>query len=762
MAGNSRQLKVISTAEKKKNPYTKDVILDPKGQWAHPGDITKIPSNQITMKGVNYPVLGVDNLGNQQMMHPGMDYTFPGQSVTEYPQMDNAKYGGRKRNTTTNPAVGINKLMLNNEHYHTPKGRMFVPPMEKGGSMNDDNFYMSYEQAQQTRNSSSFNFMNSPYFQIGGPTTIAPMTPMGSSASSMYGSYDPNKGAVHNLQPGEKPLTDQQLQTLGKTRWKPGMAPDGPDTNYYRVNAAPIQPGSAPIVNTKPAPKLSWPSRPQPFVQQGHPNYNPGITNTMQKGGPTDNYPHISNYEVMKLAHDRLLAGKQSSEELDNNKELSKLNEADTHRINNMYIKEQQIPNFNIYDPQLQTPYKQQDNQTNWDMPLDQVVKMKAYKGMNDNIQLQTPNKGYGGSSNGPLGYFISGGENSNEQLYYEDGGENSSPFQYGAFPAMQFGGSDIKNIINDIAKKQFGGVDEVGKSKPPTTIDEVTKQKNNFFNAYIRNNVGKVMAQEAVSELQDMHQSIMKQFGGLIRAQFGQQVQGGCSEMDKKNPSSPCFTPGYLGQPNPGLGSSIDQTPQQDPNGGYNFMNDVNKNNSQNQKFGVPFEQQQTPWNKQNAQGQSLNNTDSNPFNMGDNTKSINEANKATTYPDNKLSMFNSVSHKGEKVIAGMNLASNMLESHDRFKQNKANSWRTSGDANFQPMQETSSSRGDYDPNSGLFRPNQDVPVQFRGSNFGNIGSNNYFQEGGPMDDEEKEMYLDDEEIEQIKRMGGKVTYLD
>jgi hypothetical protein len=39
------------------------------------------------MKGVNYPVLGIDNLGNQQMMMPGGEYTFPGDYVTEIPQM---------------------------------------------------------------------------------------------------------------------------------------------------------------------------------------------------------------------------------------------------------------------------------------------------------------------------------------------------------------------------------------------------------------------------------------------------------------------------------------------------------------------------------------------------------------------------------------------------------------------------------------------------------------------------------------------------
>lgn len=65
----------------------KKPIVSPLGQWAYPGEVTIIPSNSITMKGVNYPVLGIDNLGNQKVMMPGVDYTFPGDYVTEIPQM---------------------------------------------------------------------------------------------------------------------------------------------------------------------------------------------------------------------------------------------------------------------------------------------------------------------------------------------------------------------------------------------------------------------------------------------------------------------------------------------------------------------------------------------------------------------------------------------------------------------------------------------------------------------------------------------------
>lgn len=63
------------------------IIEDPMGQWAYPGEITRIPSNEITMQGVPYPVLGISDTGDTQMMQPGQDYTFDGSSVTEIPMM---------------------------------------------------------------------------------------------------------------------------------------------------------------------------------------------------------------------------------------------------------------------------------------------------------------------------------------------------------------------------------------------------------------------------------------------------------------------------------------------------------------------------------------------------------------------------------------------------------------------------------------------------------------------------------------------------
>ena len=48
-----------------------------------------IPSGNITMEGVDFPVFGMDNLGHSKVMMPGANYTFPGNTVFEIPLVQN-------------------------------------------------------------------------------------------------------------------------------------------------------------------------------------------------------------------------------------------------------------------------------------------------------------------------------------------------------------------------------------------------------------------------------------------------------------------------------------------------------------------------------------------------------------------------------------------------------------------------------------------------------------------------------------------------
>jgi len=63
-----------------------NAVQDAMGQWKHPGQCTMIPSNSITMKRVPHQVLGIDDIGHMQLMHPEQNYTYPGTMVFEIPR----------------------------------------------------------------------------------------------------------------------------------------------------------------------------------------------------------------------------------------------------------------------------------------------------------------------------------------------------------------------------------------------------------------------------------------------------------------------------------------------------------------------------------------------------------------------------------------------------------------------------------------------------------------------------------------------------
>jgi len=146
---NKRVLKkATDNLDKAKAPAaSKDIIVDPRGQWEHPGQNTRIPSSNITMQGVNYPVLGVGSNGQQQMMYPGMEYTFPGADyVDEFPQMQMAKKGGSlKSKKYTRSLEGTNELFTENKllkRSKSKKKKTFNPRAKdyQEGGYADDSF----------------------------------------------------------------------------------------------------------------------------------------------------------------------------------------------------------------------------------------------------------------------------------------------------------------------------------------------------------------------------------------------------------------------------------------------------------------------------------------------------------------------------------------------------------------------------------------------------------------------------------------------
>lgn len=94
------------------------VTKDDMGYWnpENWGEPVEIGSNEITMEGVYEPLLGISDTGDTQMMYPGEDYEFDGESVTEYPV---AKDGVNVNNADAQPIKKLDQS-LNFTNYNKP------------------------------------------------------------------------------------------------------------------------------------------------------------------------------------------------------------------------------------------------------------------------------------------------------------------------------------------------------------------------------------------------------------------------------------------------------------------------------------------------------------------------------------------------------------------------------------------------------------------------------------------------------------------
>ena len=128
--------KAVSELGKAKAPgKPKDIIVDPAGQWKYPGQKTRIPSSNITMQGVNYPVFAQPNVGPGTMMYPNQDYQFPGADYVDETPL--AKKGGTLQSKKYSKNMSAtNKLFAKNKLFQNKKSKIFDPnaKFKSGGS----------------------------------------------------------------------------------------------------------------------------------------------------------------------------------------------------------------------------------------------------------------------------------------------------------------------------------------------------------------------------------------------------------------------------------------------------------------------------------------------------------------------------------------------------------------------------------------------------------------------------------------------------
>lgn len=236
---NKGKIKVTERKLVKSNPYKNDVLYTEDGQKKYPGSITRIPSGDITMSNVNFPVIGVDNLGNKKLMQPNHDYQFPGDSVTEFPIL---KSGGLTKEKA-------HQMLIDNSAHGKPltdkQKKYFGMLSHSNHKHGGTHFHKSHAPFNYSERSRINEALHMDY---GGPTNInlmkntfsrklggAPMNDHYSIPSFMeYGGMfpyggTPDIGSSMTQTAGSPQYNESQLQAMGYSRL-PGYTGSGDST----------------------------------------------------------------------------------------------------------------------------------------------------------------------------------------------------------------------------------------------------------------------------------------------------------------------------------------------------------------------------------------------------------------------------------------------------------------------------------------------------------------------------------------------------
>lgn len=665
----------------------------------------------------------------------------------------------------------------------------------KYGGENDD-FYTTHEDAQRLRDSTPINFTNSPYYQVGGvinpedyiynyggdnqydiggetgeTTLIDPSNKLPDYSAGAFGSFDPTKGNIHNLQPGEKPLSDSQLKELRLSRWNPDTshAYQEGERGWYKVN----------YPQAVVPPKKVHPAVPMPVVQQPHENFFERLGDRLTQ--PKRHY-NISNQGVAQIRTGRVAAyGGDSNGPLG-------------------YFEEGGIQNSN-----MQPYFEVGGSPMNYGaFPIimadggehNMIIKdlMKKQFGGGDDKFPTTPATSIDQHNNNNNNFFmkyIQGqvGKHLANELQQE---VMNQPQMQVPYEQSRYGGLP-KHQVNGIVGVQDNGPWETGQGQFSQPFDNsnyrgdaiTTPQQNPYPGMNTAGYMNPNFVNKNPTISQNFPGNTSKSISGLGANPTTNQYQFPTENFNinklqqQKSKDDISKNPIY-GNPitmNPNIGGKDTSKP-------FSLDKPYNPYDNSLKPFDVtkgkqPFESKQRPqdvtkpFDKDADRGNRFRKA------MGLEDNFEDEAAKTS-----KQSWLNQHGKElGDKILNTEYKLSNFIENQNRSKEERKNQWRYSGDSTFAAMPEQSSSRGDYGKlagqGEGMFRVDQDVPVQYRGFNMGNIGSNEYnvkyggapiYQDGGSMDEDDSdgsynegdEVYMTDDEIQNYMKAGGEIEFLD
>ncbi len=681
-------------------------------------DYNIVPSSFISMKSVPYPIFAQDNLGNQRMMYPDEEHEFEGDYVTEFPmkgfhQMpdgsmmsdDEMKRGGQhKRKTSKNIKSSINELFLRNYDVYGPRGRRIYDPNAK------------HEGGEHMKNKMMY-----PWMQFGGPVDE-------DVDFDVDNAYDYMKKGGIFIKPSKRGTF-----TAAATKHKMGVQEFA---SHVLAN-----PDKFSAVMKK---KANFARNASNFnhqfggdVVEG--DYENNFDNPFfGMGGPTPEQAKLINRAVpeKKLFGN---AAKPSGVKFQMGGTPKFKNPQQFHDYYGKQLGYKLVPGAKTeyYDPALYSPTSTTDRLAPWTAKNNAPLSTGNY-----------PQQTYGyDSTSAPMNFKQASPAIDTSKNPYQQVGFGQNPTfinkltgqpvpasvvmqerQAQLNPTDNFkdGGAFlkalVKNAYKDVTRKG-------GESSPQgMTGDEYREGRNNMFKSYLSNNALKSIAMEEISNLQDMHNYMKAKCGGMYQ-------EGG--ENDEQSDES--YWDNLVGYTGAQEFGSNPNTPIPQPKFNFNTVQNDGQREITSQMSSDQLAGQQGIQPQRSMYDLMSNDIQAASFQQ---PQQENQGNGSNWFSRNRGDL-------AEGLIAGMNFGAAALNAKDtRAKENLLNQ-RMSADNLFMSNQFGSVNRGQYDTNSGMFRPNQYNFSQNRGN----------MKFGGESDEEQ---YLSDAEIKRLERQGYKIQYLD
>jgi hypothetical protein len=303
-----------------------------------------------------------------------------------------------------------------------------------------------------------------------------------------------------------------------------------------------------------------------------------------------------------------------------------------------------------------------------------------------------------------------------------EGGGISGGVYGYGIFPSFESGGdflkAIVKNAYKDVTKKKKGG------ENAAQTTESYLQNRNNTFRDYLANNTMFHLANEEADNLMAIHKHAMMNYGGGYM-----QMGGGFQPADSLDQAQE-----FAGYVNPTTTSN-----QLFDNPAPSFANDLSVDAGTNGPVTpmLPGDPNQVS-PQMSVANFMMQDVQKANFNKGpQQTQQKGPGNFSQFMQNNGVPI-------AEGLIAGMNFGAAALNAKDTRA--RENLYKQRMDADNQFSVDTRQNRGDYETNSGAFRPNQMVPNR---------------KKGGESSDADGS-YLTESEIKRLKSLGYKIEYLD